>query len=543
MTLTVDAMGNDGEGIARDNGFPFFVKGALPGEKIVVSVMKVKKNYGYARLVEILVPSEERREPVCPVAVSCGGCQLQHVSYEEQLRYKEQKVLGCLSHIGKIQNPEQYMESIIGMEHPYSYRNKAQYPVGRNKEGRIVTGFYAGRTHQIMENEHCAIQAEGMDEILAIVRTYMEQYHISPYDETTQTGTVRHVLVRKGFHTGQWMVCMIINAKTLPHWEKLVEALKEIPGMTSISINQNRKNTNVILGDHTELLYGAPVIEDRIGDITYEISPESFYQVNPVQTERLYEVALSYAGLTGKEVVWDLYCGIGTISLFLARQAKKVYGVEIVPQAVKNAEKNRLKNHIANVEFYTGAAEEIFPQRYAEDPEGSRADVVVVDPPRKGCDQKLLETICRMGPERIVYVSCDPATLARDILYLTTEGGYELRRFRTTDMFPQGGHVETVCLLSKLHEAKHHIEVKVDMDELDLTSAEAKATYKEIQDWVQEKYGFHVTNLNIAQVKQIHGIIERENYNKAKSADSKQPGCPEEKVKAIEDAMRHFQMI
>ncbi|MDD6207468.1 MAG: 23S rRNA (uracil(1939)-C(5))-methyltransferase RlmD [Clostridiales bacterium] len=449
LTLTVDAMGNEGEGIARDNGFPFFVKGALPGEKIVVSVMKVKKNYGFARLEEILVPSGERREPVCPVAVSCGGCQLLHVSYEEQLRYKEQKVLGCLSHIGRIQNPEQYMEPIIGMEHPYGYRNKAQYPVGRNKEGRIVTGFYAGRTHQIKANEHCAIQAEGMDEILAIVRSFMEQYHISPYDETTQTGSVRHVLVRKGFHTGQWMVCIIINEKKLPHWEKLVEALKEIPGMTSISINQNQKNTNVILGDHTELLYGAPVIEDRIGDITYEISPESFYQVNPVQTERLYEVALSYAGLTGKEVVWDLYCGIGTISLFLARKAKKVYGVEIVPQAVKNAEKNRAKNQISNVEFYTGAAEEIFPQRYAQDPEGSRADVVVVDPPRKGCDQKLLETICRMGPERIVYVSCDPATLARDILYLTTEGGYELQRFRATDMFPQGGHVECVTLLQR----------------------------------------------------------------------------------------------
>lgn len=449
LTLTVDAMGNDGEGIARDHGFPFFVKGVLPGETVVVSVMKVKKTYGYARLVEVLTPSKERREPVCPVAASCGGCQLQHVSYEEQLHYKEQKVLGCLSHIGRIENPEQYMEPIIGMQNPYAYRNKAQYPVGRNKEGRIVTGFYAGRTHQIKENEHCAIQEEGMDEILAIVRSYMEQYDISPYDETSQTGIVRHVLIRKGHHTGQWMVCLVINAKTLPHWEMLVENLKDIPGMTCICINQNRKNTNVILGDHTKLLYGTPVIEDKIGDITYEISPESFYQVNPIQTERLYEVALSYAGLTGKEVVWDLYCGIGTISLFLARKAEKVYGVEIVPQAVKNAERNREKNHLDNVEFYTGAAEEIFPERYAADPAGCRADVVVVDPPRKGCDQKLLETICHMGPERIVYVSCDPATLARDIHYLTTDGKYELKRFRPVDMFPQGVHVECVTLLQR----------------------------------------------------------------------------------------------
>lgn len=449
LTLTVDAMGNDGEGIARDNGFPFFVKGALPGETVVISVMKVKKNYGFARLVEILSPSRERREPLCPLASSCGGCQLQHLSYEGQLRFKEQKALGLLSHIGKIENPGQYMEPIIGMERPYAYRNKAQYPVGRNKEGRIVTGFYAGRTHQIKENEHCAIQAEGMDEILRIVRTFMEQYHISPYEEATQKGTVRHVLIRKGHHTGQWLVCLVINAKSLPHWAALVEQLKKIPGMTSICINQNQKNTNVILGPHTELLYGSPVIEDRIGDITYEISPESFYQVNPVQTEHLYEVALSYAGLTGKEVVWDLYCGIGTISLFLAKKARKVYGVEIVPQAVRNAERNRIRNRLDNVEFFTGAAEEVFPERYREDPEGSRADVVVVDPPRKGCDRRLIRTMCDMAPERIVYVSCDPATLARDVCLLAEWGGYGVERLRCVDMFPQGGHVESVCLLSR----------------------------------------------------------------------------------------------
>ena len=444
--VTIEDLTAEGAGVAKLDGYTLFIKDALIGDQAKVAIMKTKKNYGYARLVEIIKPALNRVEPVCSVAKSCGGCQLQHLSYEGQLQYKQNKIMSCLQRIGGFKDIP--MEPIMGMEEPYHYRNKAQFPVGRDKNGKIITGFYAGRTHHIIDTSHCDIQAKENDVLLEKVKEFMEEQRISVYDETNHTGLVRHILTRVGFHTGEIMVCLIINGDKLPKAEKLVESLKDIPGMTSIQININKEKTNRILGDRCEVLWGKEYIEDTIGDIVYQISPLSFYQVNPVQTTKLYGTALEFAGLTGNEIVWDLYCGIGTISLFLAQKAKQVYGVEIVPQAIEDAKKNAKRNHMDNVEFFVGAAEEVLPQQYAKSQGTMAADVIVVDPPRKGCEESLLDTMIQMKPEKIVYVSCDPATLARDLKYLC-ERGYELTRVRGCDMFGHSYHVETVCLLSR----------------------------------------------------------------------------------------------
>ena len=540
LTVTIEDMGHDGEGIGKVDGYTVFVKDTVIGDKVQAKIMKAKKNYGYARLVEIMEPSKDRVEPRCAYARQCGGCQIQALSYEKQLAYKQQKIENNLIRIGGFQKEEIPMQPIIGMEDPYHYRNKAQFPVGCDKEGHLIAGFYAGRTHSIISNRKCYLGVEVNEQILNLVLAHMEAYDIPAYDEMTGKGLVRHVLIRYGFQSKEIMVCLVVNGGYIPEAEELIARLCKIPGMTSISLNINREKTNVILGRKGKLLWGKEYITDTIGPIAYQISPQSFYQVNPVQTQKLYEKALEYAGLEGNETVWDLYCGIGTISLFLAQKAKQVYGVEIVPAAIEDAKRNATLNHITNAEFFVGKAEEVLPEKYEK--EGIYADVIVVDPPRKGCEESVLATMVKMQPKRIVYVSCDSATLARDLKDLRGEG-YEVKKVQGVDQFPHTVHVETVCLLSKLHEAKHHINVKLDMDELDLTSAEAKATYKEIEEWVQEHYGFHVTNLNIAQVKQKHGIIERENYNKPKYENSRQPGCPEEKVKAIEEALKFFQMI
>ena len=444
------------------------------------------------------------------------------------------------------------------MEHPFRYRNKAQFPVGLDKEGKLVTGFYAARTHAIIPVEDCLLGVEENKDVLMAVKEWMLLKQIPAYDETTGTGLVRHILIRYGFTTEEVMVCLIINGDRLPEKEALIERLSVLPGMTSISYNVNTERTNVILGKHTECIWGMPYITDYIhlrntGDfsvedtaIAYHISPQSFYQVNPVQTEKLYSTALEYAGLTGEESVWDLYCGIGTISLFLSQKARQVYGVEIVPQAIEDAKNNAALNGITNAQFYVGKAEEVLPAFYNSnnlDAGMRHPDVIVVDPPRKGCDEQCLSTMLAMRPERIVYVSCDSATLARDLRILV-DGGYELQKVRAFDQFAHTGHVETVCLLSKLHEAKHHVNVRLDMDELDLTSAESKATYEEIKLYVAEHNdGMKVSNLYIAQVKAKYGIIERENYNKAKSDDAWRPQCPKEKEEAIEAALKYFQMI
>ena len=537
VTLEIVDCGTDGEGIGKADGFTVFVKDAVIGDTVKAKIMKAKKNYGYGRLMEILKPSPYRVEPVCPSARQCGGCQLQAVSYEEQKVFKEKKLRGHLERIGGFHDLP--MEPLIGMDEPYHYRNKAQFPVGRNKEGRIITGFYAGRTHAIIENRDCTLGIPQNKDVLDRVIAHMEKYNIAPYDEMTGRGLVRHIFVRYGFFTGEIMVCLIINGQELPHQKELIEKLCEMPGMTSISLNINKKRNNVILGEKVKTIWGQEFITDKIGDISYEISPLSFFQVNPKQTWKLYSKALEYADLHGEETVWDLYCGIGTISLFLAQKARFVRGVEIVPAAIEDAKRNAKINNIENVEFFVGKAEEVLPREYEKN--GVYADVIVVDPPRKGCDEMLLKTILKMQPKRVVYVSCDSATLARDLRFLC-DNGYELKKVCGVDQFPQTVHVETVVLLSQ-QKPDDTIEIDLDLDELDATSAELKATYQEIKDYVLKEFGLKVSSLYISQVKRKCGIEVGENYNLPKSENARVPQCPKEKEEAIKAALKYYAMI
>lgn len=446
VTLTIEDMGTNGEGVGRVDGFTLFIKDAVIGDVIEAKILKLKKNYGYARIEKILEPGKDRVEPVCPVARQCGGCSLQHLSYEKQLEWKFDKVKNCLERIGGLEHIEEKMEPVYGMEDPYYYRNKAQFPVGTDRNGQLITGFYAGRTHSIVENTHCCIQAKINQQILEMVMEYCHRNHIIAYDEKNHKGVLRHILTRVGFQTGEIMVCLIVNGgkKKLVNLGQLVDDLKAISGMTSITLNINKEKTNRILGDKIISIWGQDYITDYIGNVKYHISPLSFYQVNPAQTEVLYGKALEYANLQGEETVWDLYCGIGTISLFLAQKAKKVYGVEIIPQAIEDARQNAKINGFDNVEFFVGKAEEVLPREYEK--HGVYADVIVVDPPRKGCDATLLDTIVTMAPKRVVYVSCDPATLARDVKILG-EKGYQVEKVSVVDQFGHTSHVETVCCL------------------------------------------------------------------------------------------------
>jgi 23S rRNA (uracil1939-C5)-methyltransferase len=456
VTVTIEDIGVNGEGIGKINGYTLFIKDAVIGDVVEAKIMKAKKNYGYARLMNIIQPSLYRVEPQCQFAQKCGGCQIQEMSYEKQLEFKRNKVRENLERIGGFAPEllERVMEPIVGMDEPFYYRNKAQFPFGMDKEGEPVTGFYAGRTHDIIANTDCALGVPMNKEILELILGFMKKYGVLSYDEKTGKGLVRHVLIRYGFTTKEVMVCLVVNGKSIPYSEELVRELRKVEGMTSITMSVNTKQMNVIMGESYEVLWGQGFITDYIGEIKYQISPLSFYQVNPVQTEKLYRLALDYADLQGDETVWDLYCGIGTISLFLAQKAKQVYGVEIVPQAIEDAKNNAKINGIENAEFYVGKAEEVLPGYYREcerENKGERgwADVIVVDPPRKGCEETLLETMVEMRPGKIVYVSCDSATLARDLRYLS-EGGYEVERVRAVDQFPMTVHVETVVLMSRV---------------------------------------------------------------------------------------------
>ena len=540
--VRIEDMSDTGEGIGKTDGFIWFVKDAVIGDVVEAKVMKTKKSYGFARLIQVLEPSACRVTPRCPSARQCGGCQLQAMSYEEQLRFKENKVRNNLSRIGGL--TEIPMEPIIGMDEPWRYRNKAQFPFGKDKDGRIITGFYAGRTHAIIEQEDCLLGVEENQPILDCIRGFMEEYHIAPYEEELHKGLIRHVLIRKGFTTGELMVCLVLNGdvKKLKAPEVLVERLvKLFPShMASISCSINREKTNVIMGKEIVNLYGPGYITDYIGNVCYRISPLSFYQVNPVQTQKLYGTALEYAGLTGEETVWDLYCGIGTISLFLAQKAKKVYGVEIIPQAIDDARANAKLNHFENVEFFVGKAEEVLPEQYEKNQ--VYADTIVVDPPRKGCDSVCLDTIVKMAPEKVVYVSCDSATLARDVKYLG-ERGYEVKRVKTVDMFPWSGHVETVVLLSKGEVDSKKIRVEFSLEDMDMSEFQDGATYPQIKEYVLEHTGLKVSNLYISQIKRKCGIGVGKNYNLPKSEDSRQPQCPQEKEKAIREAFKYFGMI
>ncbi|GKX32120.1 putative RNA methyltransferase [Vallitalea longa] len=446
--MMIDDLGNNGEGIGKIDGYTLFVDGALPQEKVKIKVIKVKKNFGFGKLIEIIEPSEYRVEPVCAIAKRCGGCQLQHLSYEGQLKYKQKKVQDVIGRIGGITDLK--VNEVIGMEKPYFYRNKVQFPVGSSLDEHINIGFYAMRSHDIVTTDKCYIQQPVNKDIIDVVRDYMIHNHIKPYNEINHKGIIRHVVTRISHHSKEIMIGIVINSSKLPNGEELIKRLSEIDNVTGIFININKEKTNVIMGKKIKMLWGKPYITDYIGNVSYNISPLSFYQVNPVQTEKLYNTVLKYAELTGNEIVWDAYCGIGTISLFLASHCKKVMGVEIVPEAIEDARENAKINDIGNVEFFTGKAEEVIAEKYNE---GIVADIIVIDPPRKGCDRELLDTIIKMQPKKVIYVSCDPATMARDVKILGEEG-YEVEKIQPLDLFPQTVHVETVVGIQKIESKK-----------------------------------------------------------------------------------------
>ena len=437
-------MGEGGEGIGKIQDFTVFVPGVLLGDKVEIYLTKVKKNYGFGKLVRLITPSPYRTEAGCEKEAECGGCQFQKLDYQKQLEWKRQKVENCLKRIGKLEDVK--IKPTLGMEIPYHYRNKAQYPI-RRVEGKVEIGFFAAKSKQVVPVTDCLIQHPVNQQIITCMKAFLGEYNISIYDESTHKGLARHLMIKTGYQAQDVMVCLVINGKTMPHSQVLVERLKAIPEVKSIVLNHHMEKTPVILGKDCTVLYGSETITEQIGKLKFKVSPLAFFQVNPLQTEVLYQKALEYAALTGDEIVWDAYCGIGTISLFLAQKAKKVYGVEIIPEAIENAKENAKLNGMTNTEFYAGKAEEVIPNLYKE---GIIADTIVVDPPRKGCDEKLLETLKAMAPKKIVYVSCDPATLARDLAYLTKEAGYQVEEVQPVDMFPHTAHVECCVSLKKI---------------------------------------------------------------------------------------------
>ncbi|MCR4782380.1 MAG: 23S rRNA (uracil(1939)-C(5))-methyltransferase RlmD [Lachnospiraceae bacterium] len=463
IKLYIEDIGVNGEGIGHYEGMAFFVPGAIKGDTITAGITKLKKTHGFARVISVDEPSCDRVKPFCPIAKQCGGCQIQELSYEKQLEWKAAKVRSDLIRLGGFEEGfvDGVMKPIIGMDKPIRYRNKAQYPVGMNRDGKVITGFYANHSHRIVPIDDCMLGSEDNSIITKVVSDFMQEKNIPPYDEVTGKGLVRHILIRYGYKSGEIMVCFIVNGESIEvlnrnFEDELVSRLiEELPKIASISVNTNTRKDNVILGRKTRVIYGKDTIEDQIGDIKFSISAQSFFQVNPYQTEKLYNKALEYANLTGEETVWDLYCGIGSISLFLAKKAKKVYGIEIVEPAVLDARKNAKLNGIDNTEFFVGKAEEVLPEFYrkaAEENADSKSihpDVICVDPPRKGLDSKCIETMHKMAPKRIVYVSCNPSTLARD-LKLICEGGYKICEVTPVDQFPNTVHVETVVKIVRV---------------------------------------------------------------------------------------------
>ena len=527
----IDGYSSEGLGIARIDGQVVFVHGAVRGETCDVLVMKVLKNAAFGKIAALAEPSPARRQPDCPYYGRCGGCDFRHMSYEEELWAKRARVQDALTRIG---GAEMTVEEILGSEQPLHYRNKSIYPISPAGE----VGFYRARSHQVVHVEHCLIQKPEADALAQAVRDYIARFQVEPYNEATGRGLLRHLYVRTSCR-GESLACLLVNGSRLPHEQELVDMLRAAaPGVCGVVLGENTRRGNAVLGDRYRTLWGRDYLTDTLCGLELRLSVPSFYQVNHDQAQRLYEKALEYARLTGRELAVDLYCGAGTITQVLARRARHVIGGEIVPEAIRDAEDSARRNGVENVEFLCGDASRLAAELRQR---GLRPDVICVDPPRKGLAPDVVEAAASMTPGRIVYVSCDPATLARDVARFAPLG-YRPVRACAVDLFPGTAHVETVCLLSKLN-AKQHIEINLDMDELDLTDAEKKATYQEIKDYVLEHSGLKVSSLYIAQVKQKCGIIERENYNKPKSEDAKQPQCPPDKEKAIKEALTHFGMI
>ena len=540
LTLRIERLSSDGSGVAHSaDGEAVFVPGTAPGDEARVRIVKDCGRYAFGILDELLTPSPDRIPVDCPVAGPCGGCSLRHLDYAAELRAKQESVLDAFRRIGGLEVP---VLDILPSPEVVRYRNKVQFPVGVDKNGAPCIGFYAGRTHRIVPCPDCKLQPGVLNEIGNALCAFFAQQGIRPYDEQSGKGLVRHIFLRRGAHSGQIMVCLVCTRAKLPHAEQLCTALREqFPAISTILLNVNAKNTNVILGSENHILYGPGYIEDTLCGVPVRLGPLSFYQVNTLAAERLYGVAAQYAQLTPDDALLDLYCGMGTIGLSMADQCRELIGVEIVPEAIESAKANaaRMGEAVAaKSRFFCADAGQAATQLAAE---GLHPDIVMLDPPRKGCDEATLSAVVRMAPRRVVYVSCNPATAARDAAWLE-KNGYHAEKVQPVDLFPRTKHVEAVLLLTKLN-VERHIEVDVSMDELDVTAAESKATYNEIRGYVWEHHQLKVSNLYIAQVKQKHGIIERENYNKAKNENAKQPQCPKEKEDAIVEALKHFQMI
>ena len=540
LTLRIERLSSDGSGVAHSaDGEAVFVPGTAPGDEARVRIVKDCGRYAFGILDELLTPSPDRVPVDCPVAGPCGGCSLRHLDYAAELRAKQESVLDAFRRIGGLEVP---VLDILPSPEVDRYRNKVQFPVGVDKNGVPCIGFYAGRTHRIVPCPDCKLQPGVLNEIGNALCAFFAQQGIRPYDEQSGKGLVRHIFLRRGAHSGQIMVCLVCTRAKLPHAEQLCTALREqFPAISTILLNVNAKNTNVILGSENHILYGPGYIEDTLCGVPVRLGPLSFYQVNTLAAERLYGVAAQYAQLTPDDTLLDLYCGMGTIGLSMADQCQGLIGVEIVPEAIESAKANaaRMGEAVAaKSRFFCADAGQAATQLAAE---GLHPDIVMLDPPRKGCDEATLSAVVRMAPRRVVYVSCNPATAARDAAWLE-KNGYHAEKVQPVDLFPRTKHVEAVLLLSKLH-VEQHIEVDVSMEELDVTAAESKATYNEIREYVWEHHQLRVSNLYIAQVKQKYGIIERENYHKAKNENAKQPKCPKEKEDAIVEALKHFQMI
>ena len=540
LTLRIERLSSDGSGVAHSaDGEAVFVPNTAPGDEARIKIVKDCGRYAFGILDQLLTPSPDRVEVDCPAAGPCGGCSLRHLSYKAELQAKHENVTDAFRRIGGLDVP---VLPTVPSPEVDRYRNKVQFPVGRDKNGQPCIGFYAGRTHRIVPCPDCKLQPGVLNEIGNALCAFFAAHGIQPYDEESGKGLVRHIFLRRGAHSGQIMVCLVCTRAKLPHSEELVAQLREqFPAIATILLNVNAKNTNVILGSETHPLYGPGSLEDTLCGVPVRLGPLSFYQVNTLAAEQLYGIAAQYAQLTPDDLLLDLYCGMGTIGLSMVDHCRELVGVEIVPEAIESAKANaaRMGDAIATKSRFFCADAGAAATRLAA--EGLRPDVIVLDPPRKGCDEATLSAVVRMNPRRVVYVSCNPATAARDAKWLEAQG-YRTEKVQPVDLFPRTKHCEAVLLLTKLN-VERHIEVDVSMDELDVTAAESKATYNEIRDYVWEHYQLKVSNLYIAQVKQKHGIIERENYHKAKNENAKQPKCPKEKEDAIVEALKHFQMI
>ena len=541
LTLRIERLSSDGSGVAHSaDGEAVFVPGTAPGDEARVRIVKDCGRYAFGILDELLTPSPDRIPVDCPVAGPCGGCSLRHLDYAAELRAKQESVLDAFRRIGGLEVP---VLDILPSPEVDRYRNKVQFPVGVDKNGVPCIGFYAGRTHRIVPCPDCKLQPSVLNEIGNALCAFFAQQGIRPYDEQSGKGLVRHIFLRRGAHSGQIMVCLVCTRAKLPHAEQLCTVLRgQFPAISTILLNVNAKNTNVILGSENHILYGPGYIEDTLCGVPVRLGPLSFYQVNTLAAERLYGVAAQYAQLSPDDTLLDLYCGMGTIGLSMAEQCRELIGVEIVPEAIESAKANaaRMGEAVAaKSRFFCADAGQAATQLAAE---GLHPDIVMLDPPRKGCDEATLSAVVRMAPRRVVYVSCNPATAARDAAWLE-QNGYHAEKVQPVDLFPRTKHCETVVLLSKGEVDSKKIRVEFSLEDMDMSEFQDGATYTQIKDYVLEHSGLKVSNLYISQIKRKCGIEVGKNYNLPKSEDSRQPMCPPEKEKAIREAFKYFGMI